>query len=161
MKLIMGLKNHKVNIGLRSRSISSNSCSVTVGIWEWILILEFRNSMRRDKMNTKDQKTLFVQFWRISSIFMILAMFISSIGVNPAAAQDIPNSQLANPAASDNFSVQNGPAFAPDCDNPPNEIVAENCKTGNPPSEWDISGAGDSSIQGFATDISVDRNETV
>ena len=36
-----------------------------------------------------------------------------------------------------------------------NEIVVENCRPGNPPSEWDVSGAGDPSIQGFATDISV------
>ncbi len=44
---------------------------------------------------------------------------------------------------------------------PTNEIVAENCKPGNPSSEWDIAGAGDSSIQGFATDISVDQGQTV
>ena len=42
-----------------------------------------------------------------------------------------------------------------------NPIVQENCKPGNPPSEWDVSGVGDTSIQGFATDISVDRGETV
>src|SRR5205807_5071336 len=30
-----------------------------------------------------------------------------------------------------------------------------------PASEWDISGAGDPSIQGFATDISVNRGDTV
>ena len=30
-----------------------------------------------------------------------------------------------------------------------------------PASEWDISGAGDSTIQGFATDISVDQGQTV
>ncbi len=54
-----------------------------------------------------------------------------------------------------------GPAFAP-CDGPfANEIVEENCKTGNPSSEWDISGAGDASIQGFATDISVNRGGTI
>ncbi|HXH28818.1 MAG TPA: N,N-dimethylformamidase beta subunit family domain-containing protein, partial [Candidatus Polarisedimenticolia bacterium] len=40
-------------------------------------------------------------------------------------------------------------------------VVAENCLPGNPPSEWDISGAGDASIQGFATDISVNRGETI
>src|SRR4030095_11172033 len=34
-------------------------------------------------------------------------------------------------------------------------IVAENALTGNPASEWDVSGAGDPTIQGFATDISV------
>jgi phosphodiesterase/alkaline phosphatase D-like protein len=32
---------------------------------------------------------------------------------------------------------------------------------GNPPSEWDISGAGDPSIQGFTTDISYNLGETV
>src|SRR6266850_5134898 len=43
------------------------------------------------------------------------------------------------------------------CTTPPgpaNAIEAENCKPGNPDTEWDITGAGDPSIQGFATDIS-------
>ncbi|MEO8289285.1 MAG: N,N-dimethylformamidase beta subunit family domain-containing protein, partial [Chloroflexota bacterium] len=47
------------------------------------------------------------------------------------------------------------------CDNPANGIVAENCLAGNPPSEWDISGDGDQTIQGFATDISVDKGQAV
>ena len=47
------------------------------------------------------------------------------------------------------------------CDSPANEIVAENCRPGSPPAEWDISGSGDPSIQGFATDISVDQGDTV
>jgi hypothetical protein len=42
-----------------------------------------------------------------------------------------------------------------------NPIVAENQLDGNPASEWDIGGAGDPSIQGFATDISVDHGDTV
>ena len=42
-----------------------------------------------------------------------------------------------------------------------NAIVTENALPGNPPSEWDVSGAGDQSIQGFATDISVDQGETI
>src|SRR5262245_17466169 len=42
-----------------------------------------------------------------------------------------------------------------------NPIVTENQLPGNPASEWDISGTGDSSIQGFATDISVDHGSTV
>ncbi|MFY9976409.1 MAG: N,N-dimethylformamidase beta subunit family domain-containing protein, partial [Chromatiaceae bacterium] len=42
-----------------------------------------------------------------------------------------------------------------------NPIVRENCLTGNPPSEWDVSGAGDPSIQGFTTDISVDQGGIV
>src|SRR5262245_23031689 len=44
-----------------------------------------------------------------------------------------------------------------------NEIVLENQLTGNPASEWDLpgQGAGDPSIQGFATDISVDQGQTI
>jgi hypothetical protein len=36
-----------------------------------------------------------------------------------------------------------------------NEIACENSKPGTPMEEWDIWGAGDDAIQGFATDISV------
>ena len=42
-----------------------------------------------------------------------------------------------------------------------NAVVCENNLPGNPSSEWDITGAGDASIQGFATDISVNRGGTV
>ncbi|GGB92486.1 N,N-dimethylformamidase beta subunit family domain-containing protein [Dyadobacter sediminis] len=41
-----------------------------------------------------------------------------------------------------------------------NAIVIENAKTGSPASQWDITGAGDLSIQGFATDISYNKGET-
>ncbi len=47
------------------------------------------------------------------------------------------------------------------CGAPANAIVAENCLAGNPVSEWDVAGIGDPSIQGFATDISVNRGGTV
>ena len=47
------------------------------------------------------------------------------------------------------------------CGSPPNAIVAENCLTGNAAAEWDVNGAGNASIQGFATDISVNRGQTV
>ena len=42
-----------------------------------------------------------------------------------------------------------------------NPIVLENQKAGNPESEWGIDGAGDSNIEGFATDISVNRGTTI
>src|SRR5437899_6965137 len=42
-----------------------------------------------------------------------------------------------------------------------NPIVCENSLTGNPSSEWDITGSGDSTIQGFATDISVNKGGIV
>ena len=53
-------------------------------------------------------------------------------------------------------------ASAAPCDPPiANAIVCENSQPGNPPSEWDVSGAGDATIQGFATDISVNQGQTV
>ena len=52
-------------------------------------------------------------------------------------------------------------ARAAPCDTPANEIVAENCNAGTPSGDWEISGAGNQDIQGFATDISVDQGETV
>ncbi len=42
-----------------------------------------------------------------------------------------------------------------------NAIVTENLVTGSPSTEWDISGSGDPSIQGFATSISINAGETV
>ncbi len=55
-----------------------------------------------------------------------------------------------------------GKAAAAACDPPvSNEIACENTKTGNPESEWGISGAGSTAIQGFATDISVNRGSTI
>ncbi len=49
-------------------------------------------------------------------------------------------------------------ALSDPCANP---IVCENAKPGAPQSEWDVSGSGDPSIQGFAGDISVDQGQTV
>jgi N,N-dimethylformamidase beta subunit-like protein/Big-like domain-containing protein len=43
----------------------------------------------------------------------------------------------------------------------PNPIVCENQLTGAQESQWDVNAAGDDSIQGFATDISVNVGETV
>ena len=47
------------------------------------------------------------------------------------------------------------------CAAPPNAIVAENCLAGQSDSEWDISGVGDTSIQGYAAQFSVNRGQTV
>src|ERR1700692_2670791 len=61
---------------------------------------------------------------------------------------------FASPAQAQTFGCS--PAMA-------NDIVCENSKTGNPSSQWDVSSedAGDSSIQGFATDISVAQGGTI
>src|SRR3954453_3755564 len=42
-----------------------------------------------------------------------------------------------------------------------NPVACENSKPGTPRSTWDVSGAGSSTIQGFATNISVNRGQTV
>jgi hypothetical protein len=42
-----------------------------------------------------------------------------------------------------------------------NDIVCENSKTGNPDTDWSISDVGDLTIQGFATDISVNQGATI
>jgi methionine-rich copper-binding protein CopC len=47
------------------------------------------------------------------------------------------------------------------CDPPVNPVACENSKPGSPNSEWDITGSGDASIQGFATDMSINKGETV
>jgi hypothetical protein len=48
------------------------------------------------------------------------------------------------------------------CSAPANAIEAENCLAGTPPSTWGVcGGAGDSTIQGFATDISVNAGQTI
>jgi len=42
----------------------------------------------------------------------------------------------------------------------PNQIVNENLQTGNPDTEWDIT-SGSTTIEGFATDISVNHGKAV
>ena len=46
------------------------------------------------------------------------------------------------------------------CAAPANRIIAENCKPGNPSTEWDVNGTGDETIEGFSTDISYNLGET-
>src|SRR5215471_19077075 len=55
------------------------------------------------------------------------------------------------------------PAHAAGPCGPPivNPVACENTNPGTPSSTWDISGSGDSSIQGFATDISVNAGQTI
>src|SRR5690348_1487689 len=42
-----------------------------------------------------------------------------------------------------------------------NPVACENTLPGTPSSTWDISGSGDASIQGFGTDISVNKGGTI
>jgi hypothetical protein len=56
-----------------------------------------------------------------------------------------------------------GPASAADPCAPPvvNPVACENTLPGDPPSDWQETGAGDQTIQGFATSMSVNVGETV
>ena len=48
------------------------------------------------------------------------------------------------------------------CGPPVTSVIAcENTKTGDPPSDWKVAGNGDATIQGYATQISVDVGQTV
>jgi N,N-dimethylformamidase beta subunit-like, C-terminal/Domain of unknown function (DUF4082)/Bacterial Ig-like domain/Bacterial Ig domain len=54
------------------------------------------------------------------------------------------------------------PAAQAACNPPaPNAIAAENALPGAPSSQWDVTGSGSDSIQGFATEISVNCGDTV
>src|SRR5579884_2195151 len=47
------------------------------------------------------------------------------------------------------------------CTQPANAIEAENCLPGTSSEQWYVSGAGDPTIQGFATDMSVNVGQTI
>src|SRR5215470_11082115 len=53
-------------------------------------------------------------------------------------------------------------AAAGPCGPPVTSVIAcENTLPGDPPSDWQVSGAGDPTIQGFATSMSVNVGQTV
>ena len=78
--------------------------------------------------------------FRISNVGHVTFLFfvLAIVGARPAMAQVFGCS----------------PAMA-------NDIVCENSKAGNPSSEWDVYQIGDETIQGFATDMSVNRGQTI
>src|SRR5438105_5021595 len=57
--------------------------------------------------------------------------------------------------------VQPVPAQSDPCATAPNPIACENAKLGNDQTEWDTQGSGDAAIQGYATDMSVNKGTTV
>jgi hypothetical protein len=90
----------------------------------------------------------------VSSITLSGGGDVLSVGANVATTVGA-NTTLAGAAA------QSSDPFAPCVPAAANAIACENSKPGNPPGEWDIVGSGDANIQGFATEISVNRGETV
>ncbi len=105
-------------------------------------------------------------FQKVATLTVVFMLIAGVIGL-PGQAVYAQEGQLAE--SPDSNVIGGGysaslpsPALAPpNCTTPPNEIVAENCLPGNPPSEWDVSGAGDANIQGYATDISINQGGTV
>jgi hypothetical protein len=78
-------------------------------------------------------------------------------GTTDPRVKDLAGNALA---ASVSWSFLTAPLSGA-CAAPANATVAENCLTGNPSTEWDVTGTGDATIQGYATQISVNRGETV
>jgi hypothetical protein len=69
---------------------------------------------------------------------------------------------LAFSAAISVLAAAPAPSLAAACDAPVvNPVACENTKAGTPRSDWEISGAGDDTLQGFATQMSVNKGETV
>jgi hypothetical protein len=75
-----------------------------------------------------------------------VALIVGLIGVRPNAQARGRASAAAAPADP--------------CAAPVNKIAAENCKPGNPSTEWDINGTGDETIVVFPTDISFNIGDT-
>src|SRR6478735_3448315 len=72
----------------------------------------------------------------IGLVVAVLLSLFSLVGIRPAAA--------AGPCGPPAVSV----------------IACENSLPGDPPSDWQVSGAGDSTIQGFGTSMSVNAGQT-
>ena len=64
---------------------------------------------------------------------------------------------VAAPSSGFKAALAGGP-----CGPPVTSLIAcENAQPGDPPPSWDVGGAGDPSIQGFATDISINAGATI
>ena len=77
----------------------------------------------------------------------IAVLAVAALVVALASVVVVP---AAQPAAAAGSSC--GPTINP--------IACENQQTGDPASDWQVSGAGDSTLQGFATSMSVNAGQT-
>src|SRR5690348_3380447 len=80
------------------------------------------------------------QKWR-----RVVAMLAGIAAAVPASLFILPTAEAAGPCGPPVVSV----------------IACENSKTGDAPSTWQINGAGDQTLQGFATQMSVQPGDTV
>ena len=84
-----------------------------------------------------------------------LALVLTTLGVVGARVVVSANGMAAHAEVGGHFVSVNG------CETPANRIIEENCKAGNPSTEWDVNGAGDPTIQGFSTEMSVNVGELI
>jgi N,N-dimethylformamidase beta subunit-like protein/uncharacterized protein DUF4082/Big-like domain-containing protein len=73
----------------------------------------------------------------VAALALLLSAFTSSVVASASGASAVTN-----------------------CVTAPNPITCENALPGTPDDTWDITGAGDTTIQGFATNISVNNGDT-
>ena len=59
------------------------------------------------------------------------------------------------------YAVSLASASSPNCSTAANPVVCENQLPGDSPSDWEVQGVGDPTIQGFATTMSVDVGQTI
>jgi hypothetical protein len=80
--------------------------------------------------------------FRVLSVLLMVGMLMSTLiaGIGGSTA----SAQAVNP-----------------CDEPANEVVAENCQPGSPASEWDLDSTDSTHLVGYATEMSVDAGNTV
>ncbi|MGZ4710265.1 MAG: N,N-dimethylformamidase beta subunit family domain-containing protein, partial [Acidimicrobiales bacterium] len=82
-----------------------------------------------------------------------LVAALTTVAGLPLVALAAPSASAAPATSAAPAGLAAGPAT--------NEIQAENLLPGNPESEWQVTGSGDPTIQGYTTDISTNRGGTV
>jgi N,N-dimethylformamidase beta subunit-like, C-terminal/Domain of unknown function (DUF4082)/Fibronectin type III domain len=82
--------------------------------------------------------------------------------MNPASSPRTPAVLLALIAALVVLGAAPAVSQAAPCTPPVvNQVACENTQAGSPQSSWEVEGAGDSSIQGYATAMSVNKGQTI
>ena len=92
-------------------------------------------------------------------VFVIAVFAVAGLPVAGASAA-VAGPALPAPSAPTGLAAAVA-AGAPNAGPAANDIQIENARTGNPESEWEVTGSGDPAIQGYTTDISADHGGTV
>src|SRR5262245_39814653 len=91
--------------------------------------------------------------WTLAGLANVISILLHTVYDIPSAWVSAAPANIALPPAT--MAAQSSDPFAPCIPQAANAIVCENSKQGTPAGQWDIFGAGDDGIQGFATEISV------